>query len=345
MKTWHLGHRPGLDGLRGVAVSLVVAAHIGIRALWPLGSAGVTVFFTLSGFLITALLLGEHNNAGRISMRGFYGRRVRRLVPAFVLLLAVVWPLEVVLRGGIPYPWATLIEVNNWISATRGPAALDLLHHTWSLAIEEQFYLVWPITLAVGAARFGRRGVVTLAGLGIVASLVMAALTDGDRLAFGTDTNASSLFVGCLLAASMVDRRVWVAPTYAMPLAGTLAAGGIIAGWWPEHVLVPAATALAIWSLSTRDSRILEWIPLQGAGRISYGWYLWNYPVALLMADTGGPMLAVPAVSLLLALASWRWVEQPALRPKGQEADSVSAPAATVMVVAVTDVVSAPPTP
>ncbi|MBO9523417.1 MAG: acyltransferase [Nocardioidaceae bacterium] len=220
---WRLGRRPGLDGLRGVAILLVVAAHLGVRSLEFLGGIGVTVFFTLSGFLITALLLDEHDLAGRISMRRFYKRRFFRLAPAFLLMLAIVVPLEFAVSGSAPYWWTTIAEVSNWVSATKGPAPLDLLHHTWSLAIEEQFYLAWPVVLWGLSQRFGRRAVIASGAVGIGLSLTTALAAHGYRLAFGTDTNASSLLAGCLLAAMMVGRNVRVAPGWTMAVSLGLA--------------------------------------------------------------------------------------------------------------------------
>jgi peptidoglycan/LPS O-acetylase OafA/YrhL len=299
---WRLGHRPGLDGLRGVAILLVVISHLGIGRLERLGGVGVTVFFTLSGFLITSLLLEERDRAGRISISGFYRRRVIRLAPAFLLMLAMVVPLEYSLYGAAPYWWTTVLEFGNWISATRGPGALIMLHHTWSLAIEEQYYLVWPVMLGLTTRWCGRRGLIGLIGAGIVLSLIAGRLVNGYRLSFGTDTNAVSLLAGCLLAALMVGRSVRTPPLITAPLGLALIASG--------H-LVPLGTALAIWTLSTRAAGILGWAPLRAAGRVSYGWYLWNYPITLLAIRGGIPLYVVPAASLAVALLSWSLVEKP----------------------------------
>jgi peptidoglycan/LPS O-acetylase OafA/YrhL len=309
---WRLGHRPGLDGLRGVAILLVVASHLGVKHLEPLGGIGVTVFFTLSGFLITALLLGEIDQTGQVSVGSFYRRRFFRLAPAFLLMLAVVVPLEVGLYGQAPYWWAPLAEVSNWVSATQSPGALLMLHHTWSLSIEEQFYVLWPLLMWASMRMAGRRGVLIVAAGGIVLSMAAGLLTTGPRHSFGTDVNAVSLLAGCALAALMVDRTVIRAPRLAMPTAVVLVAVAAV-GHVPAP-LVPAATVLAIWTVSTRRTDWLSWAPLRGAGRISYGWYLWNYPVALLAIRGGSSMLLVPLVSLGIALASWYLIEQPASR-------------------------------
>lgn len=313
--TWTLGHRPALDGLRGVAILLVVVAHLGMPAVQPLGRAGVTVFFVLSGFLITSLLLQAHQG-GRFSFRRFYWHRALRLLPAFLLLLVVVWPIQYLLHGSVPYWWATLLEAGNWVSATEGPNALGLMHHTWSLAIEEQFYAVWPLLVFLTTRWWGRRGVIVLASVGAGTSLAVSQMLHaGPRVSFGTDTNAAPLLAGCLLAALLVGQHAITAPALAAP-SGCLLVGigcsGVAAGW----PVVAAGTVLLIWTVVTRGAAWLAWTPLRFAGRISYGWYLWNYPTALLLIGAGVSVWWGPGASLGLALLSWRYVEQPALRMK-----------------------------
>jgi len=315
---WKLGRRPGLDGVRGIAILLVLLAHLGpALSTARAGMAGVTVFFTLSGFLITTLLLEERGQTGGVSMRRFYLRRARRLLPAFGMLLAVAWPLEQLIFGHVPYWWTTVLEVNNWVSAEHGAVALRMLQHTWSLAIEEQFYLVWPLLLGVVGHRFGRRGVIAVASFGIGVSLTIVALIGpGFRTSFGTDTNAAPLLAGCLLAALMVGRQVRQAPRWVFPTAVVVGVAGCLSSDLVARCAVPAATVLAIWSVCTGGAQLLAWRPLVGAGRISYSWYLWNYPVAVVMETFRGPMLLVPVVSLVFAWVSWRWVEQPFLRAR-----------------------------
>lgn len=314
---WKLGHRPALDGLRGVAVLLVVSAHA-VPGLDDVGIAGVTVFFTLSGFLITALLLTERDGSrGRISFAHFYRNRALRLMPAFLAMLAVVVPLSYLVLGRAGYWWSALVESSNWVIATKGAGSLDMLTHTWSLSIEEQFYLVWPLVLVAVSGRYQRRGLVAVAASGIAVSVVLANVLEGPRATFGTDTNASALLIGCLLAALMVGRTVPEAPAWAAPLG----AGLVLVGFSPPEIalpFVPVGAGLLIWTAVTRRAAGLTWRPLRFAGRISYGWYLWNYPVLILVLEAGGHRALSAPISLAIALLSWRVVEQPFLRLKSR---------------------------
>ncbi|MEP6598111.1 MAG: acyltransferase family protein [Actinomycetota bacterium] len=261
----------GLDGLRALAVGAVVAFHFAPTAL-PGGFLGVDLFFVLSGYLITRLLLGEVDVRGRLDLVDFYRRRVRRLVPAVVVLVVVAvagaalfWPDELVtLRGGVP---ASLGYVANWwligehqpyfVSAGRPP----LLQHLWSLAIEEQFYLVWPCLLAIvfGSMFMLRsRTVVLTPGalarvalvavvLALVSSAVMAALAirsdvpygaDSGRVYFGTDTHAMGLLLGSAAGALSIVARFGVRRpilrgsflTDVMALGALVALGAIATG-------------------------------------------------------------------------------------------------------------------
>ncbi len=254
---------PALDGLRALAVLAVVAFHSG--APWaPGGLLGVDVFFVLSGYLITGLLLAEHAASGRISLSAFWARRARRLLPALLLLVAAVlavWRVFGLLGTGTLRDdcLATLGYVANWHQAfagqdyfSRGAAPSPLLH-MWSLGVEEQFYVVWPL-LVVGVialsrrrpARVVRRRVAVLAAAGAVASAVLMAVlaalgTGTSRLYYGSDTHASALLVGAALAAAvpMTRFRPHAVPGR-QPLPRRLAAmlAGVLAG-------VPAVLAFA----------------------------------------------------------------------------------------------------
>jgi peptidoglycan/LPS O-acetylase OafA/YrhL len=298
---WRLGHRPALDGLRGVAILLVVLAHGDAARFGNLGRSGVTAFFTLSGFLITSLLLQAADD-GNLSLRRFYLRRAHRLMPAAVVMLAVVVPLQYALDGEGHNWWTVPLEVSNWVSATYGPESMGFLHHTWSLSIEEQFYVLWPAALLTVLAVTGRRGVVALAATGIIGSVVAQVVTHGDRASFGTDTNASSLLLGCLLAALIVGRRPAVAPR------GLWVAGLALIVLAPPLAAVGAA--MGLWSAATRNVAVLAVWPLRAAGRISYGWYLWSYPLTLLVMRFGWSPWGGAGLSLGAACLSWRYVEQ-----------------------------------
>ncbi|RQX06450.1 acyltransferase family protein, partial [Micromonospora globispora] len=228
--TPRIAYQPALDGVRALAVAAVLAFHGGVAAL-PGGFLGVDAFFVLSGFLITSLLLAEHRDAGRIDLVAFWGRRVRRLLPALLLVLVVVLLVSRQLMPGTELGalrWdalAALGYVANWRMANRGgdyfaaTGSPSPLQHTWSLGIEEQFYLVWPLLLIVllaWAARRRRLGVALLVILvGAVGSALAAALLFApdavDRVYYGTDTRAVALLVGAALAV-LLARRVPAQP-------------------------------------------------------------------------------------------------------------------------------------
>ncbi|HEY1116399.1 MAG TPA: acyltransferase, partial [Acidimicrobiales bacterium] len=201
---------PALDGMRGVAVLLVIAYH-GERSLAPRGGAiGVTMFFTLSGFLITTLLLRERASTGRIGLGRFYWRRALRLLPALVTLVAVTSAYALVTDNhertlGAALP--VLLYVGNWVRTLHDTEGLGLLEHTWSLSVEEQFYLVWPLAVLGAAALVSKarqaEAVLALAVGGSLASLLWRLqLWDAEeprwsaaRLYNGTDAVADQLLV------------------------------------------------------------------------------------------------------------------------------------------------------
>ena len=207
---------PALDGLRGVAVAAVVVNHLRPHAL-PGGWLGVDIFFVLSGYLITTLLLREHEQRGRLDLGRFYSRRARRLLPALFLLLGVV---AVVARFSPDEPgftglrgdgFAALGYVANWRFIATGASYFNTfapspLRHLWSLAVEEQFYLLWPLVLILVLRRHGPRAVgVTAVVLALASATAMAVMYGSgahiSRIYFGTDTHAHSVLIGCALAA------------------------------------------------------------------------------------------------------------------------------------------------
>jgi peptidoglycan/LPS O-acetylase OafA/YrhL len=318
-------HLPALNGLRGLAVIGVVAYHLQIG--WARGGyLGVDLFFVLSGFLITTLLLEEWVGTGRVDLGAFWGRRARRLLPALflvVLALALYLICNAVWGGPGANAVATLLYVNNWhlIFAHQSYFAQfstpSPLQHTWSLAIEEQFYLVWPLLLLV-VLKYGRRGwrrvgvTVTIA-LGVGSSVLMAALfhpgLDPSRIYYGTDTRLFDLMAGATLAFLVAARRQpgaaarrtlhWVGPAAAVVLgvfwvrAGT--SGGLPTDFMFEGGFLLCA---ALAALVVADARLVEpgwfarglaWRPLHFIGTISYGIYLWHWPVIVYLngARTG----------------------------------------------------------
>ncbi len=207
---FRLGHRPALDGLRGIFVLTVVALHAGIPFMQG-GGLGVDGFFVLSGFLITCLLLQEWQRHGVISLNGFYVRRALRLLPAFYSVLAVIGIITMVcLTGDLAVDTQrglllSFLYCSNWFTVFFGEnhVGLGLLLHTWSLGIEEQFYLVWPVLL-IGLLRLRLREmrlVAVIGTLAVVASLRRVWLvmigTSFARMSFGTDTRVDALLIGC----------------------------------------------------------------------------------------------------------------------------------------------------
>ena len=218
------GRIEALDGLRGLAVTAVIVNHLRPNAL-PGGWLGVDVFFVLSGFLITSLLLAEHRATGRVDLRHFYSRRARRLLPALFLLLVVlaivarIAPDAAGFQGLRGDGLSALGYVANWHFVLAGTSyfgafAPSPLRHLWSLSVEEQFYLLWPLALVVVLRRHGARAVGIVAFGLALASAVAMALAYGNgahisRAYFGTDTHAHGVLLGCVLAALGPARRRW----------------------------------------------------------------------------------------------------------------------------------------
>ena len=366
-------YMPQLDGFRALAVTCVFMYHGGVAGATG-GFLGVDAFFVLSGYLITRLLVSEWEASGSIALVAFWLRRARRLLPALLLMLFAVaiytdlfaspQILHQIRTGGL----ATLGYVANWnaILSTQGyfgQATLPSpLLHTWSLAIEEQFYWVWPLVLIVLLRwRKSIRPVLAVALIGAVASAVEMALLfdpgfDTSRLYYGTDTRAQTILVGAALALLLEMRARAPAPwvVRALGVLGGLAAVGF--AWMVVAVnsntewmyrggflLFACLAALLIWSVvESPDSpiaRILSLAPLRYIGMISYGLYLWHWPVDVLLdhGDTGllgwHLLLIRLTVTLSIAIASFHLVEQP-IRKGGLRnwRPSVLTPAAVAIV-------------
>jgi len=306
-----LGYRPSLDGIRGLSVLAVLAFH----AQLPFSSGGflgVAVFFALSGFLITYLLCIEIQNRGGVSLRHFYLRRVLRLLPAFLLLASALmlyawWQLEAPER--IDYfhqVVAAMLYVTNWLIAFDVWPQLEVLSHTWSLSIEEQFYSIWPACLILILGR-GRRPSRLLGwiALGFVASTLTRAYLFAShethaRAYYGSGSNAGILLAGCAIGVFVAYGHVPRSPLALRVLRSTswLAAAGITAAcmfaivdapymYYGGFALFAVASAVLILGVvvepAGRLSRLLAFGPLVAVGKISYALYLWHLPVYLLV--------------------------------------------------------------
>jgi peptidoglycan/LPS O-acetylase OafA/YrhL len=315
--TWTLGHRPSLDALRGIAVLMVLTGH----TLLPegLGGAGVALFFVLSGYLITALLLGEYRAIGRIRLRAFYGRRARRLLPALFLLVFVIG-LRAAMYGDfltwLPDGLAVIFYAGNWVWAAG--ASLPGLAHTWSLAIEEQFYALWPLAL-IALLPLGLRRVGFATGLLIALSILLAALTlDNYRLAaVGFHSRANELLIGCLIAITCVYRGADVrVPTWLAAAAAAIFVALFLTDYWQVAILVAWVPAGLVIAWFAARPAAMAWWPLTATGRISYGLYLFHFPLAfgpLNYLDGLAPVprgIAIIVVSYVLAGASWVLLER-----------------------------------
>jgi len=343
---------PALNGLRGVAIAAVLVFHASESALSG-GFLGVDLFFVLSGFLITWLLVAEHDRYGHISYRDFYARRILRLAPALLAFLAIFVATSFAIRGGgkgfvsdLGDAGIALAYLSNWAMAfdIHRP---NYVSHTWSLSIEEQFYLLWPVSLAAILRTSARRATpawicltVTL-GVVIYRATLAAYGAAPHRLYNGLDTRADALLVGATLAlflrlAGTLDRqRIGESPTFAaIAVASALSLGGaLVMSYASDPALyrwkllaVEALAAILILDamVSPRSvvRRALEFSPLVWIGSVSYGLYLWHYPIFRLLRDAGwqGGRLFVGGTiaSLLISSASYYALERPILRLKSR---------------------------
>jgi peptidoglycan/LPS O-acetylase OafA/YrhL len=348
-----MAHIPSLDGLRGLAVIGVLLFHAGYLTG---GFLGVDLFFALSGFLITRLLVREADRTRTIDLIGFWGRRFRRLLPAVLVLLVAVmlWARWF----GSPDQWATTLNDGPWaqfylanwhqIGSDRGYwesfADPPLLGHLWSLAIEEQFYVVWPLVAAL-VWRLTKRGhdvllAVCLGGAALSFAVMLALFDGGDptRVYMGTDTRASSILIGAALgtrpAVAWVNRAVQARPhivdlvmvvaigiiaTMWITIDGASSAmlfrGGLLVHSGLAAIVVAFAAVRLGWVTRLLGTGVLQWF-----GRLSYSLYLWHWPVYAVLNTRrtgldGLELLAVRvAVSIAFALASYHLVEVPLRR-------------------------------
>jgi peptidoglycan/LPS O-acetylase OafA/YrhL len=352
-----LGYLPWMDGIRAVAVLCVIAYHEALflpgsrlSTLLPVGALGVDVFFAISGFLITSLLLEEATGCGAIAFGAFYVRRARRLLPGLAALVALVVVAALLFEHGahrahtLEHAALASAYTTNWVQALT-PHNLGVFGHTWSLGTEEQFYLMWPLLLAVllGA---GFRGHRLVAALGVISAyavlwpqFAVSRGWAGSRINYGLDTRGAGLALGAMLGAAFVSGVLPGTPTWravrglaavaSVALIGVLmhdaGAAVRVASWLgidarrlvvEEYALVSLGTVCIIWELFEArphvGHRLLSWRPLVWIGRISYGLYLWDGAIALGLtpAATGihnATQLAVVHVTLTFAAATASW--------------------------------------
>ena len=385
-------HVPGLDGVRGVAVIAVLLFHGGVS--WAKGGfLGVDAFFVLSGLLITSLLLDEAARTDRVNLGRFWARRARRLLPALLLVLVATGVYAKTLapratlaglrRDGL----ATLLYVANWRYIQAGAnyfeatSAPSILRHTWSLAIEEQFYLVWPLVMfgIVRVARITTRrlaGTAAIAGLGVAASAtamwaVFHPGQDPSRAYYGTDSRVQVVLTGALLAAviAIVRRQpgdLGRGAARALGVAAAIGSGAFLAAVATLHgtetllfrggfvgVSLAVAALLAHIVLVPRgwSAYVMSWAPLRAVGVVSYGLYLWHWPVFLTLTHdrTGlagvALLIAKLVVSAGLAIASYFLVELPIRRGALPKMQSVVALALAMSLTAAAITVGTEPPP
>jgi peptidoglycan/LPS O-acetylase OafA/YrhL/lysophospholipase L1-like esterase len=353
MAAARMTYLPALDGLRAVAVTLVVAYHLDVE--WARGGfLGVDLFFVISGFLITTLLLREHDSTGRIALGSFWTRRFRRLVPPLVVMTAATvaatrlyslpeqWSSirwDAAAAVGYVANWRFILDQQSYFETLLGPSPL---RHTWSLAVEEQWYVLWP-AVVLGLLLLSRSTnwrhripMGAIVGGTAASALLMAVLydpVDPTRVYFGTDTRAQQLLVGAGLA--------WLSSRHRLPTAARLGRSGSVAvivalavfiliaattsdeSAWLYHggfVAVSLLCAVIVWAVAGTDGP-LTWLgarPLVWIGTRSYAIYLWHWPVIVFVgAPMGLELSRVPlaalqvALSLVLAELSFRLVERP----------------------------------
>lgn len=348
-----IAFRTDIEGLRAIAVLLVVLGHAGVP-FFTGGYVGVDVFFVISGFLITSLLLTELRNTGTLSIRRFYARRMVRLLPAaaavMVATLVAAWLWLPATRYGailmdavssafyfVNYRLA--VQGTDYLAADEAPSPLQ---HFWSLSVEEQFYLVWPLLLLAAALawRGGRRLnptmiLVVLVGVTVVSLAASMAQTESSApwAYFGIHTRAWELAIGAIVALAIhqavlmprrfADTAAWVGLTAIVVSGVAFTAQTAFPGW--VALLPVLGTASVIYAGASRAgsaARLLSLPPMTGIGAVSYGWYLWHWPILLIgpaalgVDPNPGLNVMLSIASLAVAILSYHFLENPIRRKR-----------------------------
>ncbi|MSW57599.1 MAG: acyltransferase family protein, partial [Actinobacteria bacterium] len=349
-------HIPAIDGLRAVAVIAVMLYHLGFSWI-PGGFLGVDLFFVISGYVITRLLLDSIQRSGGLDLRGFYLARIRRLLPALVFmvfstaLFISVWAPETVKRfvTDIPFVvsgsmnWALVYRHQDYFEAIGRP---PLLQHTWSLAVESQFYLLWPLILLLVLKQFGKNKIpsaaLAIAGFSGIALLVLSMRMDASNaqsvshVYFGTDTHSIGLFLGAALAVSWIPQNLTIhiekrAQDF-IDAIGVFGLLGLLACFlfitesdatlyrlaFPLAGIFGCAIIMSLVHPASRFAPMLSSKPILWIGQRSYAIYLWHWIVFQLTrpsVDLAGSVWALYALRILVVFAladiSLRWVELP----------------------------------
>jgi peptidoglycan/LPS O-acetylase OafA/YrhL len=322
-----LVYRPELDGIRGLAILLVIAQHINLPSTTLAGMVGVNLFFALSGYLITGILLAEIRATGRVNIRRFYERRIRRLVPALVAVVVATGVLMAMQGKLVDYlgpAGVTLFYVSDIAKA----AGYDLgyVGHTWSLAMEEQFYLLWPAVLLFLPRRFLVPAVLAGIAGAIALQVVIVGWQDNVLAHFRPDVRADAILWGCLIALAPVRIPRWAAIAAAV---GLLALS--LTFVWPYAIALSSVLSAVLVAGAASVAGPLSWRPLVRVGEISYGLYLWHaIPVGIFMERTLAgdvpAMVAAVVITFGLAFLSERWIERPFRRPRSAAKPTIPEP-------------------
>jgi peptidoglycan/LPS O-acetylase OafA/YrhL len=343
-------HVPALDGLRGIALLGVLLFHA--NGALPGGYLGVDLFFVLSGYLITSLLLAEHAQTGHIALSAFWVRRARRLFPALLSLMPAIaiygryfarpdelrsLRAQALATLGYVANWQTIFEHKSYWQLFSSPSPLE---HTWSLSIEEQFYVLWPLLVTLVLRRYSSRALLAvslvLSALSMTAMFVLFDPENTTRAYLGTDTRMAGILAGAALATLISPNQSFSArATRALDALGALSIVGLGVAWyglsgtstflyhggfWLSELGVLLLIACAVAGEQSLVARALSFRPFRLLGAISYGVYLWHWPVNVFLSPErvhmhGFRLQALHfSLTFAIALASYRFLEQPIRR-------------------------------